>query len=215
MLTFKDISTWLNVIILGYLIFYTTDATEPDSEWVVEEVRGDRLSVTIRDLTPETTYYFRIRARNSVGQGPMSPTVIFRTPRSQLVLVSVNSLVCLKKFYLVLFEIFFVIVAEITELRCSLFIEIFGKICRCFWRSSVLEHNGSNRDGKFWQMVLFSCFSDFMLSVQLFEIVTALNGFLIYEINWYLSLNCVLCYLILQSMELGEELLKLPMTLDP
>lgn len=69
--------------ITGYLVYYTTEATEPDSEWVVEDVRGERLSTMIRDLTPETTYYFKIRARNSVGHGPMSPTVIFRTPRSR------------------------------------------------------------------------------------------------------------------------------------
>jgi neogenin len=41
---------------------------------------GDRLSTVIRDLTPDTTYYFKVQARNSKGNGPMSPTVIFRTP---------------------------------------------------------------------------------------------------------------------------------------
>ena len=42
---------------------------------------GDRLTTTIRDLTPETTYYFKVQARNSVGYGPLSPTIIFRTPK--------------------------------------------------------------------------------------------------------------------------------------
>ena len=71
------------VLSAGYLVFYTTDATQEDRDWVVEGVMGDRLSTTIRDLTPETTYYFKVQARNSKGYGPMSPTVIFRTPRGE------------------------------------------------------------------------------------------------------------------------------------
>ena len=66
----------------GYLVFYTTDATQKDRDWVVEGVLGDKLSTTIRDLSSETTYYFKVQARNSKGYGPMSPTVIFRTPSS-------------------------------------------------------------------------------------------------------------------------------------
>lgn len=69
-----------NVWDAGYLVFYTTDATQKDRDWVVEGVLGDKLSTTIRDLTPQTTYYFKVQARNSKGYGPMSPTVIFRTP---------------------------------------------------------------------------------------------------------------------------------------
>ena len=71
--------TWC--VVPGYLVFYTTDATQKDRDWVVEGVLGDRLSTSIRDLSLETTYYFKVQARNSVGNGPMSPTVIFRTPR--------------------------------------------------------------------------------------------------------------------------------------
>ncbi len=62
-------------------MFYTTDSTQRDRDWVVEDIRGDRLSVTIVDLSPETTYYFKVQARNSVGSGPSSPTVIYRTPK--------------------------------------------------------------------------------------------------------------------------------------
>jgi len=69
--------------LLGYLVFYTTDNSQKDRDWVVEGVLGDRLSVTIKDLSLETTYYFKVQARNSIGYGPMSPTVIFRTPRSE------------------------------------------------------------------------------------------------------------------------------------
>lgn len=67
--------------ITEYHVYYTTDATEHENEWIMEGARGDSLSVTIKDLTLETTYYFKVRARNSAGLGPMSPTVIFRTPR--------------------------------------------------------------------------------------------------------------------------------------
>jgi neogenin len=67
--------------ITGYQVFYTTDATLKDRDWVREDVPGDRLSVTIRGLSTETTYYFKVQARNNAGYGPMSPTVIFRTPR--------------------------------------------------------------------------------------------------------------------------------------
>lgn len=66
-------------------MFYTTDSTQRDRDWVVEDVnRGDRLSITIKDLSPETTYYFKVQARNSVGSGPSSPTIIFRTPKRKL-----------------------------------------------------------------------------------------------------------------------------------
>ena len=67
-------------MLLGYLVFFTTDSTNPDRDWVVEGVIGERIATTIRDLTPATTYYFKIQARNTMGYGPTSPMVIFRTP---------------------------------------------------------------------------------------------------------------------------------------
>src|ERR1043165_4281296 len=69
--------------ILGFLVFYTTDNSQKDRDWVVEGVLGDRLSVTIKDLSLETTYYFKVQARNNIGYGPTSPTIVFRTPRSE------------------------------------------------------------------------------------------------------------------------------------
>ncbi|WAR29086.1 NEO1-like protein [Mya arenaria] len=45
--------------ITGYLVFYTTDNTKEDLDWVVEGVQ----------------------ARNSKGYGPMSPTKIYKTPK--------------------------------------------------------------------------------------------------------------------------------------
>ncbi|XP_064644892.1 neogenin-like isoform X12 [Lineus longissimus] len=67
--------------VTGYLVFYTIDATRKDREWAVAGVLGDKLSTTIRDLNPDTTYYFKIQARNSKGYGPMSPTVVFQTEK--------------------------------------------------------------------------------------------------------------------------------------
>jgi Fibronectin type III domain len=66
----------------GYVVYYTTDSTRRDSDWAVVTINGDRLSSLVRDLRPDTTYYFKVAARNRAGYSPMSPTVIFRTPRS-------------------------------------------------------------------------------------------------------------------------------------
>ncbi|CAI9727984.1 neogenin-like isoform X14 [Octopus vulgaris] len=66
----------------GYLIFYTTDSHQDDRDWVVHNVDGDKLSSTIKDLTPDTTYFFKMQARNNKGYGPMSPTVVYRTSKA-------------------------------------------------------------------------------------------------------------------------------------
>ena len=72
------------LLLIGYLVFYTTDATQKDRDWAVEGVMGEKLTTPIKGLTPETTYYFKVQARNSKGYGPMSPTVIFRTPKGRI-----------------------------------------------------------------------------------------------------------------------------------
>nr|XP_034321559.1 neogenin isoform X1 [Crassostrea gigas] len=69
--------------ITGYLVFYTTDPKQDLREWVVDGVlEGDELSATIKRLTPSTTYYFKVQARNSKGYGPLSETVIYKTPQA-------------------------------------------------------------------------------------------------------------------------------------
>ncbi|CAK9303096.1 unnamed protein product [Gordionus sp. m RMFG-2023] len=66
--------------IMGYLVFYTTQAQRPDREWIVETVKGHQLTTLVRELTPDTSYHFKIQARNSKGFGPLSPVVYFKTP---------------------------------------------------------------------------------------------------------------------------------------
>ncbi|KAK3094564.1 hypothetical protein FSP39_003463 [Pinctada imbricata] len=66
--------------ITGYLVYYTTDATHDVRDWVYEGVLGDELSATIRHLTLDTTYYFKVQARNSKGYGPSSQTIMYKTP---------------------------------------------------------------------------------------------------------------------------------------
>ncbi|XP_024861277.1 neogenin 1a [Kryptolebias marmoratus] len=69
--------------ITGYIIYYSTDVNAVVHDWVIEPVVGNRLTHQIQDLTLDTTYYFKIQARNSKGMGPMSEAVQFRTPKTE------------------------------------------------------------------------------------------------------------------------------------
>ncbi|KAJ9593720.1 hypothetical protein L9F63_014731, partial [Diploptera punctata] len=72
-----------NGAITGYVILYTIDQTMRDREWTVAVIMGDKMSMTINDLRPETTYYFKIQARNIKGYGPFSTITSFTTgPRN-------------------------------------------------------------------------------------------------------------------------------------
>ncbi|XP_015233049.1 PREDICTED: neogenin isoform X9 [Cyprinodon variegatus] len=68
--------------ITGYIIYYSTDVNAVVHDWVIEPVVGNRLTHQIQELTLDTTYYFKIQARNSKGMGPMSEAVQFRTPKT-------------------------------------------------------------------------------------------------------------------------------------
>uniref|UniRef100_A0A3B3BJN3 Neogenin 1b n=1 Tax=Oryzias melastigma TaxID=30732 RepID=A0A3B3BJN3_ORYME len=70
--------------ITGYIIYYSTDVNAEVHDWVIEPVVGNRLTHQIQELTLDTTYYFKIQARNSKGMGPMSDAVLFRTPKGKL-----------------------------------------------------------------------------------------------------------------------------------
>ncbi|XP_056089150.1 neogenin 1a isoform X4 [Rhinichthys klamathensis goyatoka] len=69
--------------ITGYIIYYSTDVNAEVHDWVIEPVVGNRLTHQIQELTLDTTYYFKIQARNSKGMGPMSEAVQFRTPKAE------------------------------------------------------------------------------------------------------------------------------------
>uniref|UniRef100_A0A672L932 Neogenin-like n=1 Tax=Sinocyclocheilus grahami TaxID=75366 RepID=A0A672L932_SINGR len=69
--------------ITGYIIYYSTDVNAEVHDWVIEPVVGNRLTHQIQDLTLDTTYYFKIQARNSKGMGPMSDAAQFRTPKGK------------------------------------------------------------------------------------------------------------------------------------
>ncbi|KAM9410156.1 neogenin 1a isoform 3-T3 [Pholidichthys leucotaenia] len=68
--------------ITGYIIYYSTDVNAEVHDWVVDPVVGNRLTHQIQELTLDTTYYFKIQARNSKGMGPLSEAVQFRTPKT-------------------------------------------------------------------------------------------------------------------------------------
>ncbi|KAL1238904.1 Neogenin [Trichinella spiralis] len=67
--------------ITKYLIYYTLDQKLPDSKWMVEGIRGDRMSTTIDGLIPDTDYYFKIQAVNDRGYGPVSSVKLYQAKK--------------------------------------------------------------------------------------------------------------------------------------
>jgi Fibronectin type III domain. len=59
------------------------DQTMRDREWTVTVIMGDKMTMTIENLHPETTYYFKIQARNNKGYGPFSLVESFTTGPSE------------------------------------------------------------------------------------------------------------------------------------
>jgi len=66
---------YANGEVSDYSVLYTHRPEQDDKDWIVDSVRGDQLSMTIRGLIPQTVYYFKIQARNVKGIGPFSPQV--------------------------------------------------------------------------------------------------------------------------------------------
>ncbi|XP_025405538.1 neogenin isoform X3 [Sipha flava] len=65
--------------IITYQILYTTDNSSSDNDWVSEIVEGELMSFTVKGLTPNTNYYFKIQAKNAAGYGPFSPFTSIKT----------------------------------------------------------------------------------------------------------------------------------------
>lgn len=103
-------------LFLGYIIYYSTDVNAEVHDWVIEPVVGNRLTHQIQELTLDTTYYFKIQARNSKGMGPMSDAVLFRTPKGKLQRLTVTG----RKHT---FWQQKVILAQNTSLLCSFFVK--------------------------------------------------------------------------------------------
>ncbi|CAD5210238.1 unnamed protein product [Bursaphelenchus xylophilus] len=60
-----------------YIVLYSDRLDVPDRDWIVDTVKGDRLSMQISSLSPNTAYHFKIQARNIKGYGPLSPVVTY------------------------------------------------------------------------------------------------------------------------------------------
>ncbi|KAJ0055609.1 hypothetical protein NL108_005419 [Boleophthalmus pectinirostris] len=58
--------------ITGYRVYYTMDSTQHVNLWEKQIVRGSNF-VTIQGLIPNKTYYIKVLAYTSVGDGPLSP----------------------------------------------------------------------------------------------------------------------------------------------
>ncbi|KAK6324487.1 hypothetical protein J4Q44_G00038290 [Coregonus suidteri] len=57
--------------VVGYRVYYTDDNTLQVNQWEKLMVRGANF-ITIQSLTPNKTYYIRVLAFTSVGDGPLS-----------------------------------------------------------------------------------------------------------------------------------------------
>uniref|UniRef100_A0A915J235 Uncharacterized protein n=1 Tax=Romanomermis culicivorax TaxID=13658 RepID=A0A915J235_ROMCU len=68
-----------NGVITKYLVYYTNDAALPDSKWLIEGIRGDRMTTTIDNILPDIEYTFKIQAINDKGYSPVSSPRTFRT----------------------------------------------------------------------------------------------------------------------------------------
>lgn len=58
-----------------YLVYYSDRSDAPDKDWILDGVKGDRLSIKLSNLLPRQTYFFKVQARNTKGYGPLSPTL--------------------------------------------------------------------------------------------------------------------------------------------
>ncbi|XP_028973406.1 receptor-type tyrosine-protein phosphatase delta isoform X39 [Esox lucius] len=57
--------------IMGYRVYYTMDSTQHVNTWEKQIVRGSNF-LTIQGLIPNKTYYIKVLAYTSVGDGPLS-----------------------------------------------------------------------------------------------------------------------------------------------
>jgi len=61
------------------MLYYTHDASLPETSWRMVGIRGDRLTTTVDEIMPDTEYLFKIQAKNDKGHSPMSAPKVFKT----------------------------------------------------------------------------------------------------------------------------------------
>lgn len=66
--------------IRGYKIYYSTNKKAPLKDWGKTEVTGSQLFAKIKDLTHQTKYYFKMKAKTKIGWGQMSEVKEIMTP---------------------------------------------------------------------------------------------------------------------------------------
>lgn len=114
--------------ITNYVILYTTDSEKRDREWNYENVPADKTSVIINQLTPQTTYYFKVQTKHNKNLGPFSAMVSVRTgaPASQ---VSSNETIPASNILLTT-EIFYALVGGIILLVLIIIVAVSMIFCR-------------------------------------------------------------------------------------
>uniref|UniRef100_A0A183CMA4 Neogenin-like n=1 Tax=Globodera pallida TaxID=36090 RepID=A0A183CMA4_GLOPA len=70
---------YANGEIQEYIVLYSDRPNLPDRDWVMDSVKGDRLSIAMRKLRPDRIYHFKLQARNVKGYGPFTPVASFTT----------------------------------------------------------------------------------------------------------------------------------------
>lgn len=65
--------------ILNYVILYTTNSEKGDEQWAAENVPADKTSVIVNQLSPHTTYYFKVQTNHGKTKGPFSAMASIRT----------------------------------------------------------------------------------------------------------------------------------------
>ncbi|XP_023215993.1 neogenin-like isoform X2 [Centruroides sculpturatus] len=121
--------------IIGYVIFYTTDNTQHDRDWIIKNINSNHLSAAVDSLTSDTTYYFKIQARNNKGYGPFSSEVSYHTKKD-------NDGFTSNMLYIIVASVggFILVIAIITSI-------VFCKRRRNRLRSIQKVRYGTNKGG--------------------------------------------------------------------
>lgn len=74
----------LHGIISNYVILYTSNKENRDKDWSSEIVSSDKLSITIKQLKPYNTYFFKVQTKHGKTYGPFSQVVPYTTGATAL-----------------------------------------------------------------------------------------------------------------------------------